>query len=295
MPKTINSPVTVDVVKTSVVRNIVTGTPTIQNPETVNLSDTLSILTAWYDNINWSTEALYGDIYDLFENPYLTFTGTESFTLKTSNGKKWNGTIEYSTDKTTWTEWDGSSSTVISSGSGNVLYLRGKNNTHISATTSSNYSKFVFTTTGTIACNGDIRTLLNYEDPENTTMDDYCYAYMFQGCTSLTVAPALPATTLAGYCYAYMFNSCTSLTTIPALPATTLANNCYTYMFQGCTNIKLSIFQTGDYKTPYRIPTSGTGTAGTDSLKDMFENTGGTYAGDPSINATFYTSNAVVS
>ena len=98
-------------------------------------------------------EASYGDIYGLFVN-IITFTGTEPFTLKTSNGKMWNGTIEYSTDATIWVEWDGSSSTEISSGTGNVLYLRGKNNTHISATStsSSDRSSFVFTTTGTIAC-----------------------------------------------------------------------------------------------------------------------------------------------
>jgi hypothetical protein len=34
---------------------------------------------------------------------------------------------------------------------------------------------------------------------------------MFYGCTSLASVPALPATTLAEYCYAYMFKGCTSL------------------------------------------------------------------------------------
>ena len=297
--------------------------------------------------VHKSDEASYVDIYNLFEGPYLTFTGTESFTLKTSNGKLWNGTIEYSTDKTTWTTWDGSSSTAISSGTGNVLYLRGKNNTHISATSNYDYSYFVFTTTGTIACTGDIRTLLDYEDPENTTMDSYCYGslfryctsltvapvlpattlttycyeYMFRnctsltvapalpattlasgcytrmfyGCTGLTVAPALPATTLADSCYEYMFYNCTSLTTIPALPAITLAGGCYMSMFYGCTNIKLSTTQTDDYQTPYRIPTSGSGTAGSGSLISMFSSTGGTFAGTPTINTAYYTSNTVVS
>ena len=70
-----------------------------------------------------------------------------------------------------------------------------------------------------------------------TTLADYCYSNMFQGCTSITTAPELPATTLANYCYTYMFNNCTSLTTTPDLHATTLANDCYAYMFQGCTSI----------------------------------------------------------
>ena len=64
-----------------------------------------------------------------------------------------------------------------------------------------------------------------------------CYEAMFSGCTSLTEAPELPATTLAKYCYNYMFGGCTSLTKAPELPATTLANECYYGMFSGCTSL----------------------------------------------------------
>jgi hypothetical protein len=35
-----------------------------------------------------------------------------------------------------------------------------------------------------------------------------------------------------------MFVCCTSLTTAPALPATKLINSCYERMFAGCTNLK---------------------------------------------------------
>jgi hypothetical protein len=70
-----------------------------------------------------------------------------------------------------------------------------------------------------------------------TTLANYCYGYMFYGCTSLTTAPALPATTLASYCYNSMFSDCTSLTTAPELPATTLVDSCYSIMFEGCTNL----------------------------------------------------------
>ena len=129
-----------------------------------------------------------------------------------------------------------------------------------------------------------------------TTLANSCYNSMFRGCTALTTAPALPATTLARYCYYYMFEGCTALTTAPALPATTLAESCYRYMFDGCTNIKLSTTQTGEYQTPYRIPTSGTGTTVTNALQNMFTGTGGTFKGEPSINTTYYlsTSNTVV-
>ena len=68
-------------------------------------------------------------------------------------------------------------------------------------------------------------------------VEPYSYQYMFDGCTSLTTAPALPATGLSNACYAEMFNGCTSLTTAPQLPATTLVTTCYQYMFDGCTRL----------------------------------------------------------
>ena len=70
-----------------------------------------------------------------------------------------------------------------------------------------------------------------------TTLADYCYLYMFNGCTSLITAPKLPATTLAVSYYDDMFNGCTSLVAAPELPATTLANDCYHSMFYNCTSL----------------------------------------------------------
>ena len=166
---------------------------------------------------------------------YLSFLGNEDFTLKTYNTtKNWDGTLEYSTNKSTWNTWDG---TEISSAS-SKLYLRGTGNTKI--TGSNTNSRFVFTGTDAlkIACEGNIENLLDYETViagGHPTMADECYRYMFQSCTSLTTAPELPATTLSISCYDSMFQSCTSLTTAPALPATTLAMSCYNYMFHGCT------------------------------------------------------------
>lgn len=70
-----------------------------------------------------------------------------------------------------------------------------------------------------------------------TTMAKSCYEYMFSGCTSLTSAPELPATDLADRCYKGMFIGCTSLTSAPVLPATTLADSCYSGMFEKCTSL----------------------------------------------------------
>ena len=169
--------------------------------------------------------------------PYLSFIGNEDFTLKTYNAtKNWDGTLEYSTDTTTWNTWDGTD--IFSVGS--KLYLRGTGNTKITGN-SSNY-KFVFTGTDTlkIDCKGNIENLLDYETvsaDNHPTMSDYCYYYLFKDCTALTTPPILPATFLSNYCYAGMFNCCTSLTKAPDLPATSLASSCYYYMFFNCTSL----------------------------------------------------------
>ena len=87
-----------------------------------------------------------------------------------------------------------------------------------------------------------------------------------------------------------MFYGCTTLTQAPALPATTLVINCYYGIFQGCTSLKLSSTQTGEYTQEYRIPSSGNGVTATNALADMFKSTGGTFTGTPAVNTTYYLS-----
>ena len=158
----------------------------------------------------------------------ILFAGeTSDFTLKATN-KSWDGTVEYSTDKNTWSTWDGSE---IPSAN-KKLYLRGKNNTTFYT---SNGVKFVLSEKA--GCYGNINTLLDYENPPTTINTTYCYREMFKNCTSLTSAPELPATTLQFGCYESMFRSCTSLTTAPELPATTLGTGCYREMFASCTSL----------------------------------------------------------
>ena len=176
---------------------------------------------------------------EVVPSTYLTFSSPNSFTLKVSDTTKhWNGTLEYSADASTWSTWDGTTTlSSATSGSKNVLYLRGTGNTKITGN-STNY-RWVITGTD-ISCIGNIENLLDYatvQSGAHPTMTDFCYYRMFDGCTSLTQAPTLPATTLAGDCYSSMFASCTALTQAPALPATTLANDCYFSMFRDCTSL----------------------------------------------------------
>ena len=53
---------------------------------------------------------------------------------------------------------------------------------------------------------------------------------MFKNCSSLTQAPALPATTLADSCYGSMFSGCTSLTQAPAIKTYTPNLKAFAYM-----------------------------------------------------------------
>ena len=199
------------------------------------------------------------------EANYLTFSSPNSFTLATATAKKgWDGVLEYSTDTTTWNEWDGT--TTLSADNG-VLYMRGTGNTIIVRyILSEGAYKWVLNGTD-IACEGNIENLLDYATVargDHPTMGNSCYQYMFQdctslitapslpaidlvagcyqsmfdGCTSLTTAPELPAIIVKDLCYSNMFNDCTSLTTAPSLPATNSAYRCYAFMFQGCTSLK---------------------------------------------------------
>ena len=172
-------------------------------------------------------------------NPYLTFSSPSSFTLAVNDATKhWDGTLEYSTDTSSWSTWDGTTTlSSATSGSDNVLYLRGTGNTVITG-----YNKnYRWVLTGSdIACIGNIENLLDYATVKagnHPTMASYCCYSMFQGCTGLIQSPALPATTLTNDCYHSMFRDCTSLTQAPALPATTLSPSCYDGMFRGCTSL----------------------------------------------------------
>ena len=153
--------------------------------------------------------------------------------------------IDYSFDRVNWKHYTvGNDITLPTDGK---VYLRG-NNDYFSVYDYDNnddilyYHHFEFENnsqnTLNVEAHGNINSLLSKTNwNEITTLPEYCYRSMFQGCTQLTTAPALPATTLANGCYNQMFYGCTSLTTAPELPATTLADNCYRSMFGGCTSL----------------------------------------------------------
>ena len=109
--------------------------------------------------------------------------------------------------------------------------------------------------------------------------------------------PELPSTYLTDFnipsmvqgCYQSMFGACSAMRYLPKLPATNLTPCCYWHMFQNCHSIKVSETQSAEYHNEYRIPTSGTGIDSSGgALYDMFDQTGGTFTGTPTINTTYY-------
>ncbi len=252
------------------------------------------------------------------QSDYLCFTAEDdgcTIALTEYGTSGWTGS--YSTDGNTWNTYT-LGTTLTLANVGNKIYFKGD----YAGGDISKYIQFVMSG-GRIAASGNTMSLVaekKFADSDKTyysylfyrlfknctcltvppelpatSLTNYlgyatieCYSSMFYGCTNLIKAPELPATTLANECYSSMFYGCTSLKTLPKLPATTLASYCYYYMFYGCSNIKLSSTKTDYYNIEYRIPATGTGTAGSNCFYFMFALTGGTFAGTPLINTTYY-------
>ena len=151
--------------------------------------------------------------------------------------------MEYSTDGNNWTPIT-KTQPPIPFGRGTNLYLRAKSpvgteipRTERPYTYGVNYVQFAFEEDTKVQAAGDIRTLVDWENPTEVNTSNARFAKLFMDCDELVTAPELPAAELARNCYAWMFSGCTGLTQAPELPATELAINCYTRMFSGCTNL----------------------------------------------------------
>ena len=74
-------------------------------------------------------------------------------------------------------------------------YIQYENSENTLSTSNANYCKFVMT--GKIKGSGNIQSLVNYADG----ISAYGFYYLFNGCTSLTQAPALTAKAISTSCY----------------------------------------------------------------------------------------------
>ena len=184
----------------------------------------------WKTATNWSS---YADQI-VMANPAMSFKATqENSTIKlTQVGNPNHVSLEYMTTGS-WTPYT-IGDTITLANVGDEVFFRatsGANNKF--GTDASNYHQFVMT--GEIEANYSINFLLNQNATDSTLADNsYLFYKLFSGCSALKKAPELPETTMDEACYAYMFQG-TSIVEMPKMPVATLAVDCYKGMFQGNT------------------------------------------------------------
>ena len=184
----------------------------------------------------WGTDKIEGGKAEEYI-PYVTFTAKDPQTFKMIeyDGYKISG-LEYSVNNGDWTTLEAGTGVTFGGSNGN-LRLRGTNLNGTSVT--GQYSTITFTDSNVpVACTGDIRTLLDWDNYTTVNTENAMFINLFENCSVLTSAPELPATSLAYNCYYCMFFGCTNLKSAPKLPAPTLTTCCYFAMFAMCTNLK---------------------------------------------------------
>ena len=168
--------------------------------------------------------------------PYVTFHANVGQTFKMTTKDYTISGLEYSVNDGEWKNVVANEE-VSFGGIDGTLRLRGTN-IYGTASSTSEYSTITFDPESDVVyCDGDIRTLLDYENYKTVDTQNARFCNLFKSCTLLASAPELPATTLANECYSSMFEGCGNLINATALPAETLADGCYSYMFSRCSKL----------------------------------------------------------
>ena len=228
-------------------RETLTGIPTLEAGKSYTYELTVGknkISVSGITVKDWTTGmTITGGKAEYF--PYVTFKANEEQKFYITVTKDYTiPNLEYSVNNGIWTPVVANEKVTFGGANGD-LRLRGTNN--INGTSSKDYNETTwdydhiqicfYKANVKVACEGDIRTLLDYKTYKTVNTNEARFWKLFEGCSELTSAPDLPATKLADWCYGTMFYGCTNLTSAPELPATTLAEGCYYYMFYGCTNL----------------------------------------------------------
>lgn len=120
---------------------------------------------------------------------------------------------------------------------------------------------------------GDTGMVYGPDLPPVKNVPNGAYHTMFRDCTSLISGPkqiGLPDSTIGENCCGDMYNGCTSLTTAPLLPAKVMGNNGYEQMFQGCSS--LNYVKCGaEYLMPNNNWLQGVAESGTFAAKSNVE------------------------
>lgn len=209
-----------------------------------------------YDDPNIGTESE-------ISNAYIGLARYENNNITTK--AIFDGTLEYSKDKLTWTSLNKTGEQLISVTNGETVYFRGKNNTHIGpdayGSTNQTFRMLIpnIETTNPmnvirkITVSGDILTLLNYENYP-TWFSGAVFAEMFNYMRNTNGTPSLSnfrycstneidASNLVlpdftnDACYGMMFRN-NNIVHMPKLPALTVWNDAYRAMFSGTTELR---------------------------------------------------------
>ena len=184
---------------------------------------------------------------DVRYNPYGYSRDYLTFNILSDGAISWHATsisssniktISYSKDDgETWTEITSNTGNLstIDVVNGDIILFKGENERYLNSSFSGTTCRFEVEGNAMSLIYGD--NFRNQTEFPTGTTDNL--NRLFQDCTGLTSSKnlVLPVTTLTNYCYFGMFNGCISLETAPKLPAITLAYGCYTYMFVGCISL----------------------------------------------------------
>ena len=171
---------------------------------------------------------------------YLTFTVTDTSATFSWSQRAVSGTLEYSLDDgQSWTTIaDGESTPAVSAG-GRVMWRGNLRPTIATSNITTTAGIGTFGATGYFKASGNTMALLFYDNfaSQLSFADDEfrcVFAALFYKNKYLLTAPAFPATILNRRCYHSTFRNCSSLTVAPELPASKLDVYSYYYMFTYC-------------------------------------------------------------
>lgn len=223
--------------------------------EAQSFGDTFTLKYISTDNNGFVSPVVEYKYYNMFyiealqNNTVLNLQGWSQ--QYSSSGQK----VAYSTDKKTWTSIPRNTTAYTLANAGDKVYFR---KWTVNGDTWG-YGNLTGVTSGTIKAGGCLEYAVYWDITGNRPAAAGCgnmfqnctglvdasklklfgsnYTNMFNGCTSLTSTPALPATTVVNSCYENMFKDCTSLTTAPSIAATSCGGRSFYGMFQGCTSL----------------------------------------------------------
>ena len=147
--------------------------------------------------------------------PYVTFSASEEQTMVIHKPESLSVEIFCSVNDGDWEDIGDKEYSITFGGAHGDLRLRATS--EIGTSTDDGNYKISFENETPVACTGDIRTLVDWENYATANTENAKFYQLFRGCTQLVSAPELPATTLAESCYQHMFRNCTSLNSITML------------------------------------------------------------------------------